>query len=164
MTDHHGVGLYLVGGTVTGAEKSRYAEAVLSAAQSAGDVYLGERRDVRGLLQWADISVHASTSPDPFPGVVLESLVAGAATIGTDAGGVAEMIESGVHGILVPPGDAGALAAALESLLRDPERRRRLAKAGRERILELTEKKKLLSRLVALYRDVASLRPGAQEG
>ncbi len=160
----NGVGFYLVGGTVTGAEKSRYAEAVLSAAQSAGVVYLGERRDVRGLLRWADISVHASTSPDPFPGVVLESLLAGAATIGTDAGGVAEMIESGVHGIVVPPGDAGALAAALESLLRDPDRRQRLAKAGRERTLELADKAKLLGRIVALYRDVASPRPGAQEG
>lgn len=149
------VGFFLIGGTVTGAAKSRYAETVLSTARKVGIVSLGERRDVRDLLQWADISVHASTLPDPFSGVVLESMLARATIIGADSGGVAEMIESGVHGILVPPGDATSLAAALEILLKDAGRRRKLAKAGRKRILELTEKEKLLTRILALYRDVA---------
>ena len=146
-----GVGFYLAGGMVLGEAKRRYGNAVVSSAKSAGIDYLGERRDVRDLLQWADVSVHASTAADPFPGVVLESLLAGTATIATAAGGVGEMIESDTHGVLVAPGDAAALADAIERLLGDPKLRARLAKNGRKRILERFVKVELLQQLLALY-------------
>ena len=146
-----GVGFYLIGGTVLGEEKQRYGKEVVSSAKSTGIVHLGERRDVRDLLQWADVSVHASTSPDPFPGVVLESLLAKTATVASAAGGVVEMIECGANGILVARGDPAALADAIERLLGDPELRERLAKNGRERILKRFEKGELLQQLLDLY-------------
>ena len=149
-----GIGFYLAGGMVLGEEKRRYGKAVVSSAQSAGIVYLGERRDVRNLLQWADLSVHASTAADPFPGVVLESLLAGTATIASAAGGVGEMIESGSNGILVTPGDAAALADAIERLLNDPELNARLAENGRKTILKQFVKAELLQQLLALYSKV----------
>ena len=52
--------------------------------------------------------------------------------VGTKVGGVPETMQAGHTGLLVPPGDAGALAGALESLLADPALRRRMGDAGRE--------------------------------
>ncbi len=149
-----GVGFFLIGGTVEGAEKQDYARKVLERAQEVGIVWLGERQDVKRLMQWADISIHASTSPDPFPGVVLESLLSESATIAADAGGVVEMIESGLHGVLVEPGDVQGLVEALGRLLADSGTRRRLAKAGRERISRLFRKEEILDQLEELYREV----------
>lgn len=65
----------------------------------------------------------------PYP--VLEAMMTGRATVSTDVGGVAELV--GETGLLVPPGDPAALATALSTLLRDPERRRRLGEAAAER-------------------------------
>ena len=152
--ERKGVGFFLVGGRVTGAEKERYADAVLAAAEKARVIWLGERRDVRNLLSWTDVSVHASTTPDPFPGVVLESLLSRSAVIGANAGGVAEMIEDKVHGLLVTPGKAGELAHAISALLGSKELRETLAKNGRERILAMCRKEEILSVLIGLYREL----------
>ena len=64
----------------------------------------------------------------------LEALALGRAVVATDAGGFPEMIESGTHGLLVPPGDAGALAEALLRLLDDPGLRDRLGAAAAESV------------------------------
>jgi glycosyltransferase involved in cell wall biosynthesis len=61
-------------------------------------------------------------------------MTAGTAVVGSDCGGIAEQIVDGVSGLLFPPGDARALAAALERLLDDPDLRRRIADGGRERV------------------------------
>jgi glycosyltransferase involved in cell wall biosynthesis len=65
----------------------------------------------------------------------MEALSAGVPTVGTAAGGVAEIITNGVDGVLVPPKSPDALADALEQLARDPQRRESLGKAGRESII-----------------------------
>lgn len=157
------VGFFLIGGTVAGAEKEAYSRELLAAAERAGVGYLGERSDVADLLRWAHITVHASILPDPFPGVVLESLLSSTATIAADAGGVPEIISSGSHGLLYPPGDADSLRNAIDALLSDPERRRALAGAGRLRVLELTNKATLVGRFASLYRDVLSGTAVAKE-
>jgi glycosyltransferase involved in cell wall biosynthesis len=56
--------------------------------------------------------------------------------IGTRAGGVPELIDEGKTGLLVPPGDSGALAAAIRRLLDDPALRERMGKRARERAQE----------------------------
>ncbi len=150
---HADVDFYLIGGEVEGKGKHDYAERVLTAARQAGMIYLGERNDVPAILRNADISVHASVRPDPFPGVVLESLLAGTAVIGADGGGVPEMIRDDRDGLLVPPGDADRLAEAIEALLNDPNRCARLAKFGRARTLVLTDKSRILSLTETLYHD-----------
>ncbi len=109
----------LVGGGVEA--KEDYLAEVTGAAKAAGLLQLGNRDDVADLLRAADISVHASVLPDPFPGVVIESLLAGAAAIAARAGGAVEMIDDGIHGRLVTPGDAEALSAVLADLLTSPE-------------------------------------------
>jgi glycosyltransferase involved in cell wall biosynthesis len=65
---------------------------------------------------------------------VLEAMAAGVPVVATAVGGVPELVREGETGLLVPPRDPGALAAALGTLAADPELRRRLGEAGRRRV------------------------------
>lgn len=144
----------IVGGGVPGSED--YLARVTGRAQQLGVWFLGERSDVPAILRAADISVHSSTAPDPFPGVVVESLLAGAATIGADAGGVPEMITGPDVGLLVPPGDAGRLASALTTLLTDPtEPRVRFGERGRRAALAVTDPSIIDRRIAEIYQSLA---------
>jgi glycosyltransferase involved in cell wall biosynthesis len=93
---------------------------------------LGNRGDVPGVLASADVFVLSSSS-EGFPVSILEAMAAGLPVVATDVGGVAESAVDGETGLLVPPGDPGALAAALDRLLTDGALRLRLGAAGRER-------------------------------
>src|SRR5260221_848075 len=84
----------------------------------------------------ADIAVVPSVKDDSgnvdgLPNTVLEALASGTPLLCTPAGGIASVVEEGRTGVIVPERDAPALAAALAALLRDPERRARLGRAGR---------------------------------
>ena len=70
------------------------------------------------------------------PYAVLEAMRAGCAIVSTDVGGIPEAVDDGVTGVLVPPGSADHMAAALERLIRDPARRQSLGAAARRRFEE----------------------------
>jgi glycosyltransferase involved in cell wall biosynthesis len=124
-----------------------------------GIEFLGHRNDVATLLRSCDIAVHASISPDPLPGTVLEAMLAEAATIASSAGGVLEMITDPSIGVLVPPGDAAALARALSNLLTGAPPRQVYGPAARAKALELTDAARIDKQLDRLYQRLA--RPGA---
>jgi glycosyltransferase involved in cell wall biosynthesis len=94
---------------------------------------LGERSDVSRLLAAADVYCLASDS-EGMPMAVLEAMSAGVPVVATGVGGLVAGCTGAAR--LVPPGDAGALAAALTELLASPSRRAELAAAGRERVAE----------------------------
>jgi glycosyltransferase involved in cell wall biosynthesis len=96
--------------------------------------FLGFRADVWSVLRGLDVAVHASTLPEPYGNVVLEAMASRTPIVAAAAGGVLELVEHGRTGILVPPGDPVALAAALERLVADPRERERLGKAGRAHV------------------------------
>ena len=75
-----------------------------------------------------------STGSEGAPLSVLEAMAAGLPVVASAVGGVPEIVADGATGLLVPPDDAAALAAALEQLLADAALRRRLGAAGRERV------------------------------
>jgi len=93
---------------------------------------LGLRDDVPELLAAADLFVHPSRS-EGLPLAVLEAMAAGLPVVASRVGGIPEAVEDGVTGLLVPPEDPDALAAALGTLASDPPRRAALARAGRTR-------------------------------
>jgi glycosyltransferase involved in cell wall biosynthesis len=78
------------------------------------------------------------------------------AVVASDAGGLPEVVEDGVTGIVVPRGDAKALAQAIGSLLSDPQRRRVMGQAGRERALRLFDWDRSAQQFEEIYREVAS--------
>lgn len=76
--------------------------------------------------------------------------------VATDAGGLPEVVEDGVTGLVVPRGDADALARAVGSLLADPARRRTMGVAGRERALRLFDWDRTAERFEQVYGEVGA--------
>jgi glycosyltransferase involved in cell wall biosynthesis len=83
--------------------------------------FLGHRGDVPLLMQAVDAMVHPSIDPEPFGRTLVEAMLAGVPVIATDAGAAPDILEHGRAGMLVPPGDARALAEALDAVLVEPE-------------------------------------------
>lgn len=96
--------------------------------------FRGFTRDVVGELRKMDVLVHASTTGEPFGQVIIEGMAVGLPVVASRGGGVPEIIAHGENGLLVPMGDAPALAAALCSLLDDPAAAQRLGHAGYEHV------------------------------
>lgn len=99
-------------------------------------VFTGFRGDIPELLSEAAVSVLPSLS-EGLSNSLLESMAAGVPVVATRVGGNPEVIEHGVTGLLVPPRDAAALAAATGRLLEDKELAARFGEAGRRRVAEL---------------------------
>ncbi len=112
--------------------------------------FCGYCTDLPQRLAGIDIFVLPSLT-EGFSLTVLEAAAAGCAVVATRVGGVPEMIADGVHGLLVPPADAVALARAVAALARNPEQARRLARACRERVRTQFTLERMLSRTAALY-------------
>lgn len=110
--------------------------------------FLGFEPDPRRLFVAATVYVLASRR-DPAPLVLAEALEAGLPIVASAVDGVPELLADGAAGVLVPPGDADALAAAVGNLLDDERERARLAGAARDRSAQLG-----VARVCADYRAV----------
>ena len=108
----------------SGQGRRHYAARLIRQADALGVAdrlrLAGECDDMPGALMLADVVVHASTEPEAFGRVVIEAQAMGRPVIASDLGGPVETVEHGVTGWRVPPGDAGALAAAIEQVLELP--------------------------------------------
>lgn len=124
---------FIVGGTLFGLEES-YATHLHEQADQLGlassVIFTGYRPDVYRFLAAADLVVHSSLTPDPFPTVLLEAMTLGKPVVASDPGGPREIVEDGITGLLVPPGRPDRLAEAILNLLNDPDRRLRMGQAG----------------------------------
>lgn len=99
-------------------------------------VFTGFREDVLEIMSSCDVLVHASLLPDPLPTVILEAMSLGLPVVAADGGGVREMVEEGVTGLLVPPGDAAAMARAVAWALSHAREAREMGEAGKRRVRE----------------------------
>ncbi len=88
------------------------------------------------------------------PMAVLEAMASGLCVVAGNAGGIPDIIDDGVTGLLVPPSDVPALAAALCSVLTDHDARARLARAAHERACRDFDVEVVWKRLDALYQEV----------
>ena len=142
--------IYLVGGTFFGEESYREHLERLSAELDLPVTFTGHIEDPEEYMRRADILVHCSVLAEPFGQVVVEGMRAGCAVIASRPGGPAEIVESGVNGLLVDAGNRRALTAALDTLIRDRELRCRLAAAGRQRAgcFDITESARAVARFL----------------
>lgn len=117
-------------------------------------VLTGDVEDVKAAYAALDVTVLASTSPEPFGGVVIESMAMGTPAVGTRVGGTPEQIDHDVTGLLVAPDAPAEMAEAISELLTDPSRRTRMGLAARARFLSEFEFEPFYSRLWSIYDEV----------
>jgi glycosyltransferase involved in cell wall biosynthesis len=145
----------LVGGELDGPHHRAYADRLRGLPREVGVqhavTFAGFRADIPEVMAAADLVTHCSTYPDPFPGVVLQSMAVGTPVIASDLGGPREQIEDQVSGILVPAGDPSALARAICSLLADPKRRASLGRAAAFRVRSVFTPDSFYQRLSEIY-------------
>jgi glycosyltransferase involved in cell wall biosynthesis len=115
------------------------------------------RNDIPDLLALADIFVMPSLF-EGLPMALLEAMIAGKAIVASATSGIPEAIESGREGLLVTPGDVGALARALQSLLTDEARRGTLGDAAARRAGGEFTVQVMADRYEALYASSARFR------
>lgn len=96
-------------------------------------LFTGFRNDVSDLLAASDVAVHCSVRPEPFGMVLLEAMSCRRPVVAAAAGGVSEVVEDGVTGTLVPPGDEKAFAREIARLLENPSGCGEMGGAGRRR-------------------------------
>ncbi len=115
--------------------------------------FLGDRHDVAQLLQNAAGFVLA-THYEGLPISILEAMRAALPVVATDVGGISEEVEHGQTGVLVPRGDVKSLADALRVLIRDPEWRQVLGKAGQRKFAAQFGVQNMLRGVEAVYQEV----------
>lgn len=96
--------------------------------------FTGYRSDAPAIAAASDVFVLPSTEREGLPRAVIEAMAYGVAPIVTDVGGMPELVEDGVSGLVVPPKNAAALSLTIEQLYRDRELLEKLGRAARERI------------------------------
>jgi glycosyltransferase involved in cell wall biosynthesis len=117
----------------------------------------GFREDLAALLPSLDLLVHAANR-EGLGVAVLEALAARVPVVAVAAGGVPDIIEDGVTGLLVPPDDEAALAAAIERMLGDDALRRRVIKAGTAKVEQGFSIARMARGNLEVYREVMGSR------
>ena len=132
-------------------------ELVNELAHGRGDVIWIEqmlpRPDVIQLLSGATVFVCPSVY-EPLGIVNLEAMACSTAVVASAVGGIPEVVADGVTGLLVPPGDEEALAAAMTELVTDPDRATRMGLAGRDRAIQQFSWRAIAEQTAALYREL----------
>lgn len=141
-----------------GPERSRLEARAAELGLDARVRFLGARSrgEVLELFRAADASVLTSAWEN-FPHTVVEALAVGTPVLATSVGGVPEIVRDGENGLLVPPGDPAAFAAAVRRFLGDPALQERL-RAGAAASVERLAPDSVYERLEALLAQVASAR------
>jgi glycosyltransferase involved in cell wall biosynthesis len=111
-----------------------------------------------GAYMAADIVVSCSVEPEAFGRIAAEAAAMGRPVIATDHGGARETVLAEETGLLIPPGDATALAEALTQLLRmGPQARARLGAAGRQHVLGRFTRTRMCADTLKLYAELAQV-------
>jgi len=126
-------------------------------------IFTGERNDVPRLLAAIDISV-LSTHREGFPLAILESMAMRKPMVATAVGGIPEIVFPGITGYLHREGDSTELAAALLSLIEDPEAARRIGESAYEHVRSNFSRNKFVDEISQAYADVMQQPPAPMRG
>ncbi len=142
--------------------RRRYSAGLIRQAEALGVAdrvrLVGECQDMPAALLLADVVVHASTQPEAFGRVVIEAQAMRRPVVASDLGAPIETVEHGVTGWRTPPGDAGALAAAIEmALALPPEERQALGCRARAAVLRGYTVGAMQAATLGVYRELMGL-------
>jgi glycosyltransferase involved in cell wall biosynthesis len=151
----------LVGSTSPGNEdhEVRLRELITSLGLENDINLVGETGSPHSVFAALDIAVVPSIQPEPFGCVVIESMAAGTPVVGSDCGGIAEQIVDGVSGLLFVPGDAEALAQALERLYSDEKLRARISVEGHFRVSSVFPLEGTYRAMAELFDQITGIGP-----
>jgi starch synthase len=152
--------LVLCAGAADTPELREEVTSLVSGLQSSrtGVVWIPEmlpKHDVIQLLSHATVFACPSVY-EPLGIVNLEAMACGTAVVASRVGGIPEVVDEGVTGLLVPPEDPPALAAALNTMLRDPVRAAAMGRTGRQRAVEAFSWEAVAAQTADLYAKLAS--------
>jgi glycosyltransferase involved in cell wall biosynthesis len=148
------------GAVLVVAGEGHYRPTLEEAAQAAGLTdrvrFLGRipHEDLPRLLAVSDVLVATSFASETFGIALVEAQACGVPVVASHFGGFPEVVKDGQTGLLVPPQDPSALAAALRALLTDPARRQRMGEAGRHWVAEQFHWERVTERVLGAYRSV----------
>ena len=127
--------LAFVGSAYTGHEcyENELRSAIGNSGSSEFISLQGFRVDIESIWDASDIVVVPSTEPEPFGRVAIEAMAFGKPVIAASHGGLVDIVQDGVTGLLVPPRNAKALASAMQTLIHDSRLRKNMGDAGRAR-------------------------------
>jgi glycosyltransferase involved in cell wall biosynthesis len=123
--------------------------------------FAGFRTDIPEILVASDLAVHSATKPEPFGRVVVEAMAARRPVIATGAGGVLEIVQEGETGLLVPLGDAAAMAAAIRRFVEHGELGPSMGERARADVETRFSEARFRSALHKLYGSTLGLRPSS---
>ncbi len=153
LTEFPGTRFQIIGAPLFG--EDAYAQTLHQTVADLGltkqIVLLGFRHDVPALIDDSDIVAHASVLGEPFGQVVVQGMAAGKPVVATNGGALPEIVVPGETGLLVPMGDAPAMARAFTELLADPVRAKEMGEAGRRRVSERFTMTQTLHALESVY-------------
>jgi glycosyltransferase involved in cell wall biosynthesis len=151
---HPGLHVVIAGG---GPERERLDALIGELGLSDVVLMLGRRLDVPNILAELDVAVCASNF-EGSPLAVMEYMEAGLPIVATRVGGVPDLIDDGVHGLLVQPGEPLELAGAIDELLRDRPRAAALGARARERRRREFDLDVMVHNMEALYEELLAAR------
>ena len=141
---------FLFAGRGTAEEALKRAAADLEISEKVA--FLGFREDVPQITAALDLSVLPSVDCDASSAVLKEAMAVGRPVVATSIGGAGEIIQDGETGLLVPPADPEALAQAMAAILRRPDHGLSMGARGRERVLSLFTRDRLVEGTLDAYR------------
>ncbi len=150
------VRFYVIGGSIYDTHGSEFSEAELRVqAQRLGIAarvgFIGFQDHMADVYRALDIVIHASRRPEPFGRTIVEAMACGKPVVVSAAGGAAELFTADVDAIGFPPGDAQALAAAVERLVDSADLRQTLGDHGRRTAVGRFQRDRLGPSLLELY-------------
>jgi len=137
-------------------EDSLHALCLKLGVESAVE-FVGFVDDVRARIAQLDIVVHASITGEPFGQVIIEGMAEQKPVVATNGGGVPEIVEDGVTGLLVPMGNSEKMAEAIDYLLLHPEEAARMGVLGRQRVQARFTIQKTARMVEDVYREVLAV-------
>ncbi len=144
----------LIVGPADPSKDDAFDEGQIQAAERSGVRFLGHRSDLESLYHTFDLFVLPSHR-EGFPRAAMEAAASGLPLVLTDVRGCREVVDNGVNGVLVPVRDPAALSAAIDGLVKNPDVRAEMSRAGSFKATRQFDERDVVAKVLSSYREVA---------